>query len=180
MPIALERSVTDALKGCLVTQANKPLALGVALTSANQVSSLTAVAVTSILSSPNHILNGFIITNRYRLGRSYAIISDFMRFHNIEYLPANSGLYVWARLTSEICTEEEEICFVMKAMDQGVSISAGSEYHSKEAGWFRVVFSLPSPILLEGLRRIETALGLRGWPANEHTPQQAENDNCSP
>lgn len=43
-------------------------------------------------------------------------------------------------------------------------------YHHPRLGMFRLTFSLPAPAMLEGLSRLERALGLQPWSAPPQAP----------
>jgi gliotoxin/aspirochlorine biosynthesis aminotransferase len=145
-----------------VSQGNKDLTVALALAASNQMSSLTALTVNSVLSTPRCQMKKFIETNQSRLSRSYSEITTFFRRHSIRYFPCNAGLYVWARLGGDtIQTPEEENALWEKLNEHGVGVSAGSGYHANEAGWFRITFAVPENILSDALRKIELALGLR-------------------
>lgn len=144
-----------------MTQDNHDLRVAVALTACNQVSSLTTLAVNSLLSIPRCRLRKFIATNQCRLSLSYSKITSFFRRHNIPYFPGNAGVFVWARLGGDqIRTSAEELETWTKLNDHGIGVGAGSDYHSTEPGWFRITFAVPEDVLTDALHKMELALGL--------------------
>lgn len=57
-----------------------------------------------------------------------------------------------------------------RLLEHAVCITPGSNYHHPHLGTFRLIFTLRRPALLEGLARIERALGLAPWITAETLP----------
>jgi aspartate/methionine/tyrosine aminotransferase len=144
-------------KGCTVSQFNEEMAVGVALAANNQISALSTIFVTTLLTSPN--LDSLIALNKERLSLSYAKLTNLFKKHGIPYLPCNAGLYVFARLARR-ATWEDESNMVQKLKQAGVLVSAGKAYHvpESEKGWMRVSFAVHEADLVEAMRRMETVL----------------------
>lgn len=62
-----------------------------------------------------------------------------------------------------LSASEREGALWAKALDQLVAITPGSNYYHPHNGTFRLTFTLRRPALLEGLARLEKALGLEQW-----------------
>ena len=125
-----------------------------------KVSNMTALVVKWLFS--NHIqLEQTIQRNIRRLHSAATVVIDFMHQHSIPFYRPVAGVYVWARLGGSSATDQSAAELQKRFVDVGVRVGPGSEYGEQECGWFRVTFALPRPQLLEGLRRIETALELQ-------------------
>jgi len=143
-----------------VTQENKELVVGLRLASNSQISSLSAIFTTALLSSPS--LPFLITLNSARLAESYILVTSFFVRYGIKYIPVNAGLSIFARLAPAAKTWEDESRTVQKLTEAGVLVSAGRDYRGvqKEKGWVRLSFSIEQNRLREALRRIEIALDL--------------------
>ena len=143
-----------------MTQENKELVVGLRLASNSQISSLSAIFTTALLSSPS--LPFLITLNSARLAESYILITSFFVRYGIKYIPVNAGLNIFARLAPAAKTWEDESRMVQKLTEAGVLVSAGRNYHGvqKEKGWVRLSFSIEQNRLREALGRIEIALDL--------------------
>ncbi|PGH11892.1 hypothetical protein AJ79_04584 [Helicocarpus griseus UAMH5409] len=146
--------------GCIVSQDNRELNVGLALACNGQVSSLSAIFTTTLLSSPT--LPFLVALNSARLAESYIFITSFFIRYQIEYIPVNAGLNIFARLDPEAKTWEDESALITKLKDAGVLVKGGGSYHGiqMEKGWVRISFALEEHRLREALCRIERALDL--------------------
>lgn len=109
------------------------------------------------------------------LSANYELLKNFLDHHKISYVPPQAGVYLFANLLAaaakkgkkRISFEEEEK--LNKAFnDEGVRLNRGGNFHTAEPGWFRMVFAVPVEKLLEGLRRVEKAMGLKPWNHIHH------------
>jgi 1-aminocyclopropane-1-carboxylate synthase len=70
----------------------------------------------------------------------------------------NAGFFVYMDLSpylpskSSLTDQEREFSLAQKFYDAGIFLHPGEE-HSKDPGWFRLVFTQEDDVLLEGLRR---------------------------
>ncbi|KAK7701280.1 hypothetical protein SLS64_010323 [Diaporthe eres] len=119
-----------------------------------QMSSLTAIATTSILSSPE--LPKLFALNSERLSQAYRTVTSVLKRHNILYVQANIGPFILVRLLSDAQTWEEEAEVVQACRLAGVVISGGRSFHvpENEKGWARLNFAIPPDKLDEGIRRV--------------------------
>ncbi|KAK5636076.1 hypothetical protein RRF57_011788 [Xylaria bambusicola] len=142
--------------GCCVTQSNKPLAVGLALSSNTQLSSLTALVTTSLLTSS--ALPHLFVTNSERLTEGYKSLTKWLKLRRMPYIPANMGCFVFARVAPNASTWEDEMVVIEKWKSTGVSVSPGKKYHVPEnaKGWARINFALAPADLSEALRRLDT------------------------
>lgn len=72
-------------------------------------------------------------------------------------LVRNAGFFVYIDLSpylpsANLPPKEREFILAQKILDSGVFLHPGEE-HSKDVGWFRLVFSQKEDTLKEGLRR---------------------------
>ncbi|KAF2122846.1 1-aminocyclopropane-1-carboxylate synthase 7 [Lophiotrema nucula] len=150
--------------GCAVTQANEELAIGLALAAMNQVSSLSAIFATTLLTSPG--LPDLVRINSERLSLSYEILTGFFKKQHIVYIPCNAGLYVFAKLAANAKTYEDEASMAWSLKDAGVLVSPGQAYHGPdgEFGWMRVGFAVEVADLKEAIERMERVVELSNEP----------------
>ncbi|PVI02650.1 1-aminocyclopropane-1-carboxylate synthase 7 [Periconia macrospinosa] len=149
--------------GCTVTQFNEAMAVGLALAANTQISALSTLFVTRLLTTPK--LDALLALNRERLRTAYISLTGFFKRYGVPYLPCNAGLYVFARLAHHAVTWDDEADMVGRLKEAGVLVSAGRAYHvpESEKGWMRIGFSVPEAELAEALRRMETVIeGLKG------------------
>ncbi|KAF1950196.1 1-aminocyclopropane-1-carboxylate synthase 7 [Byssothecium circinans] len=144
--------------GCTVTQFNQDMAVGLALAANTQISALSTIFVTSLLTWPE--LPSLLALNRQRLRAAYTTLTDSFKQCGIPFLPCNAGLYVFARLAHHAVTWEDEEKVVVKLKEAGVLVSSGRAYHvpESEKGWMRVGFSVEQVDLVEAIKRIESVV----------------------
>ncbi|KAL1604778.1 putative secondary metabolism biosynthetic enzyme [Paraconiothyrium brasiliense] len=142
--------------GVTVTQANPEMAVGLALAANTQISSLSTIVVKSLLTSPK--LPGLITQNAKKLAAAYSTMTSFLDSYAIPYVPANAGLYVFAKIAPDAQTWEDEANMADKLKSAGVVVSSGKAYHVPESqkGWARVLFALEEEQLAEAIRRMQT------------------------
>lgn len=150
----------DSLQGCIITQANASLAVGAALGANTQTSSLSAIAVTGLLSSPE--LPNLLRLNAERLAEANRTVTEFMDRYRIQYIPAKAGLFIFARLHPNAQTWEDEADTVAKLREAGVLVSPGRAYHGveHEKGWARITFAVEPAELKKGLDIIASTMNL--------------------
>ncbi|BCS28405.1 aminotransferase gliI [Aspergillus puulaauensis] len=143
--------------GCVVSQANPDLILALRLPTSTEVSALTTLCAAALLTSPT--LSDLVAMNKKRLADSYKAMTQVLEAHNIQYVPAIAGLFVFARLKPE-ATAKEEAEFVRRVRQQGLIISPGQAYHigQEHGGWYRLTFSLLSEQLKKALAILDQCL----------------------
>ncbi|MCJ1380194.1 hypothetical protein MMC17_003297 [Xylographa soralifera] len=144
--------------GCTVTQANPEMAVGLALASNTTTSTLSSIFVSALLTSPE--MPELLALNSDRLAEAYRSLTTVLRKHNVPYLPAYAGLYVFAKIAPDAESWDDESRAVEKFKEAGVLVSPGKGYHGPEGekGWARIGFAVEKPKLEEALRRIDCAL----------------------
>jgi aspartate/methionine/tyrosine aminotransferase len=132
------------------------MAVGLALAAMAQISSLSTAFATALLNSQQ--LPSLIALNSQRLSVAYATLTDFLKNHEISYVPCNAGIYVFARMAPDAQSWEEEALMAKRLAEAGVLISPGRAYHGPESekGWMRVGFAVQPSDLAEALRRMKT------------------------
>jgi bifunctional pyridoxal-dependent enzyme with beta-cystathionase and maltose regulon repressor activities len=116
------------------------------------MSSLTAVAVSALLTSPE--LPQLIYMNSQRLSDAYSRLTLFLKEHNIEYIPVTNGPFLFCKIVADAQTWEDETEFVSECKAKGVSISAGRNYHANVKGWARINFAMMPEEMSEALLRL--------------------------
>jgi aspartate/methionine/tyrosine aminotransferase len=142
----------------VISQANKQLLLGLGLAAYWQTSALTSVFATTLLTSTE--LPGLLKLNSERLTNSYRYLTEAFTRWGTEFIPANAGLFVYAKLVESVTSWEKEAALVKSLEDSGVIVSPGKKFDGpKEArGWVRITFAVPLKVLEEAVRRIEGCL----------------------
>lgn len=140
----------------MINQSNQVLRLSAALSVHSQVSSLsTALAYKSLLTLPT--AESIVSYGGEKLKEAYGVILSFLEDRHMEFIPAQYGMFVFARLLPLDNAEAEER--LQKSFKtRGVSISTGSSYHFNEAGWFRICYGMPLDDLRQGLQRIDSGI----------------------
>ncbi|KAK8157459.1 pyridoxal phosphate-dependent transferase [Phyllosticta citrichinensis] len=143
--------------GALVSQGSPAMVCGVAMAANTQVSGLTALAVTALLSDPAK-MDGFIALNRSRLAIAYETMAKVFRTRAIRYIPANAGIFIWARLSDKVETWEQEADLTKILEGKQVAVSAGKGYAAAAPGWYRLSFAMEPENLRKGLERLEKGI----------------------
>jgi len=115
--------------------------------------------------------------NAEKLAAAYSTMTDFLDTYAIPYVPANAGLYVFARIAPDARTWEDEAKMVDELKSAGVVVSPGKAYHGPESqkGWARVLFALETEQLAEAIRRMKTVYEprkRRDSPADDEQPRE--------
>ncbi|KAL7952876.1 PLP-dependent transferase [Trichoderma compactum] len=146
--------------GCLVSQANKVLRTSQAILNNAKLCNGATVMISPMLSNTSEI-GKIVDLNIKRLCRAAQIAIQFAEFHQLEYYKPVAGLYIWLRLSADCATFDDEEALVQRCSQLGVYVGSGADYTEPQPGWFRLTFAIPEDKLLEGLRRIETAMGYK-------------------
>lgn len=131
--------------------------MGSALSTHSQTSTIAAFVAEKVMLNPRTI--EYVTTKMgARLRGAYCKMEAFFTRHDIKFIPAYCGMFVFARLceTEDLRDEKE---FHNCLQSAGVSLSTGTSYHFKEPGWFRICYGIQNERLDEGLARIERILG---------------------
>ncbi|KAI9878492.1 MAG: hypothetical protein M1830_000724 [Pleopsidium flavum] len=145
-----------AFMGAVITQQNDPIRLSIALSTHSQVSSFAGLLATCcILDEKETIL--FVQKNSRRLKRAYKMIQKFLIDRRIPFLPAEAGMFVFARFCSSDEPSSEQD-FQQQMKKHGVVLASGTSYHMNQPGWFRISYALPPSVVAEGLLRIDKSL----------------------
>ncbi|EEP79046.1 predicted protein [Uncinocarpus reesii 1704] len=144
--------------GCIVSQDNPKLINRLALSPNSEISSLSAILTTNILSSPN--LPFLIALSSARLAEAYICITTFFTERNIKYIPVGAGLNLFAQLAPKAKTWSEEDDMVEKLRGGGVLVSPGRHHYGRPPGkgWARISFSVEPWRLQEALKRMDLTL----------------------
>ncbi|KAF9934991.1 hypothetical protein FBU30_009414 [Linnemannia zychae] len=150
--------------GCLLSPWNKDLLSAMrSIAVFSWMASTTEAMITKLLSDPV-VIEDFTRTNQTRLAESYTYTVDTLRAHNIPYIPAQGGHFLWIDLrqfipsglvSSAQAGERSAEHLVWRAMlDEGVYVNLGEAFTERKVGFFRFSFSVPLPMLKLGLERM--------------------------
>lgn len=130
------------------------------MASNTQTSSLAAIFTKKLLASSR--TGDLIRLNQKRLSISYALLTNWLQINAFKYIPANAGIFVFARLGRNAQTWEDESTLIQKCKEAGVLISAGQSYHciDEEKGWARITFAVDPDVLRKGVRILADALNV--------------------
>lgn len=154
-PLVDSNSDFFQIKASVVSQDNTNLIQTISVTGCLQISNLATLSARCILTAS--ALPDILSRNRDKLAECYRIMTTFLNSRQIEYIPATAGLYVFARLLHSEMDDEAQQAQILQ--DSGILVGTGQSYHTPGKGWFRLVFSIGSPHLLqEALGRLGTVL----------------------
>ncbi len=136
------------------------LLTGVGLSAYWQTSALSSVFATSLLKSTR--LPELVKLNSERLAESYNILRDALTRWHIKFMPANAGLFVFAKLIENAQSWEDETAAVEALATSGVIVSHGQKFDGGEnhKGWVRITFAVPKQMLFDALERMETCISV--------------------
>ncbi|KAE8259550.1 hypothetical protein A4X13_0g939 [Tilletia indica] len=168
--------------GALVTQHNPELMSAMKVTAKLAMVGSPSDSLYSALLIDADFFPRFVATNRARLTASYETIKSWLTHHKISYCSSNAGFFVmvdFSPLLPKFDKEGKPVTDLRdadtllweKGLENKVAITPGSNYMYPRPGVFRVTFTLLPVALHEGLRRLETVLGLED---NRWTPPKAE------
>ncbi|KAJ5168002.1 uncharacterized protein N7482_003596 [Penicillium canariense] len=125
--------------------------------------SQVAVTIGTAILEDQVFVSSFIKKTRERLAAGYRLVTSKLDQEGITYIKGgNAGFFVYIDLSpflpdDGVSVREREFALAQKLVDAGVFLHPGEE-HSKDAGWFRLVFSHDENTLEEGLRRLLSVL----------------------
>ena len=167
--------------GCAVSQHNPALMSVLDAHAAYSFPSALLDYMACTILEDGKFVESFIRESRRRLGENYALTTAVLKKHGIRYEEANAGCFVWVDLGSAWKERNRGMAtlgdvgwvYLADEMDgatnvgddvmrllvrQRVFLASGDACGSEKQGWFRIVFSQPRPLLLEGLKRVVEAL----------------------
>ncbi|KAF2262724.1 PLP-dependent transferase [Lojkania enalia] len=139
--------------GCLVSQANPLIRTAVSLLTFTNVSSLSSISLSTLLSSDE--LPSLIDTISNGLSESYKRFEALFRKLGLQYVTAEEGLFIFAKLGKNLASADEEAAFFTKLKDAGVMVSPGRFYGDREFGWARIMIAVPIDVVTKALDKIE-------------------------
>ncbi|KAF4982154.1 hypothetical protein FZEAL_2177 [Fusarium zealandicum] len=154
--------------GFLVTQQNPELRNAMAILNRYRVSSATSVIGLGLFSDLL-VLEHILIRNRMLLRNAAELVEDFLCFHQFSFYRPVAGVFIWTCLGGGSASRDSDDAMMRSFASARVAVASGVPFHAKDPGWFRITFALPRKDLIEGLRRIELAMGTkRVWrPARD-------------
>jgi len=125
---------------CVVSQANPIMLAATTFASFWQVSVLSSLYVTEILTSPK--FPTLVKLNAQRLATSYQILTKALQEWNIEYIPATAGLMLFIKVLKNATKWEEEEDIIRKLSD----------------GWIKILYAVREDVMIEAIKRIGPVL----------------------
>ncbi|TGO27191.1 hypothetical protein BPAE_0046g00540 [Botrytis paeoniae] len=134
--------------GCLITQSNPMLRIGAIISTYNHTSSLSALLFA-------HLLNSDMLSSL--LNKKNTLLSKITLCSPLQFLPANAGFVVFAKLAKDVETWNEE-AIVKKLKEHKVIVSPGKQFDGAKSqkGWTRITIAVPEEDFDEGIKRIRT------------------------
>ncbi|KAM6490983.1 Pyridoxal phosphate-dependent transferase [Amanita muscaria] len=148
--------------GVFVTQDNHTLRDAIAAQQQSKLSAFTSVAATQLLQD-TLFLKDIVASNPGLLRSNFNVALSFLRFYFVPFILPTAGVFVFAKFLITGGTVEEEQALEKKFSDHGVRINGGTHLHSSIPGYFRLIFAVERETLINGLHKIEAALGWSGW-----------------
>ncbi|KAG0206085.1 hypothetical protein BGX28_002444 [Mortierella sp. GBA30] len=156
--------------GCFLSPWNKDMISAMhSIAVFNWMASTTEAMLIKLLENPDTI-DQFTKTNQKRLAESYTLAVDTLREHNIPFIPAQGGHFIWIDLrqyipsglvSSATAGDRAAEYLLWRAMlDEGVYVNLGQAFTERKVGFFRLTFSVPLPMLKLGLERMLKACQL--------------------
>ncbi len=103
-------------------------------------------------------VDGYLATNRKRLGEAYRRVTEVLDEYGIEYIPAEAGFFFLVDvrpLMDEISWEGEARLWRRLFDEVNINLTPGDACHNGEPGFMRLVFtSVPTDAAVEGVHRL--------------------------
>jgi len=166
--------------GVLISQDNPDLLNAISITSFFMIVSSPSNILWSSILNDRDFLKAFVSANQRHLAAAFEYLAEWLRFHDIAYIPSNAGHFMMINLQSVVqdvarygkllgITEsmdmwERERLLTKHLVHAKVYLTPGAACHFSEPGWYRISFSVQRPFLQTALRRIEKAMEWRPRP----------------
>ncbi|KAJ6149097.1 Pyridoxal phosphate-dependent transferase major region subdomain 2 [Penicillium samsonianum] len=126
--------------------------------------SQAAVTIGTAILEDQAFVSSFTAKARQRLASAYQLTTSVLNKEGINYVKGgNAGFFVYIDLSpylppgAAISPQNREFALAQRLVDAGVFLHPGEE-HSRDIGWFRLVFSQEEETLKEGLNRLLSVL----------------------
>lgn len=148
--------ILSSYQGAFISQENRDVVMSGALSTHCQTSTMATIVAQEIILKQSNI--EYVDTHgRELLTSAYSMVATFMQERGVEHVPAESGMYVFARLCPVPSREAEQL-FRSILKKNAIVISAGTDYHLEIPGWFRVCYACEGEKLQRGLERISVCI----------------------
>jgi DNA-binding transcriptional MocR family regulator len=143
------------LQGCLISQHSPELIRAMTLLTTTHANTISTLYLLSLLSSPH--LPTLLALNSERLTASYQVLAECLHKWRIEFVEPTHGLFVFARLTKNVRTMEQEQSYSTQLLQAGLKVSPGQSYRGKkgEFGWARIRFSLAGEMMEDAVAKLD-------------------------
>ncbi|KAK5045726.1 hypothetical protein LTR84_009095 [Exophiala bonariae] len=162
--------------GCIISQNNVNLHRALVPPAVySYASSISEVAAAKLLND-DLFIDWYLVENRKRLKQKYDKIVTWAEHHHIQYQKGvNAAFFLWIKLgpmfkemsqrkgnlsTNPTSVENLDTLIQNALLAKRVFLVSGANCGNDAEGWFRIVFSQADHNIKEGLRRIESVLGL--------------------
>ncbi|KAG6135952.1 putative secondary metabolism biosynthetic enzyme [Claviceps purpurea] len=143
--------------GAFISQDNKAVVMSGALSTHCQTSTMATLVAQKIILTDGNIQ--FVNTyGRGLLKSAYTVMEEFLNQHRIEFVSAECGMYIFAKLCGDRTSVDDEWLFQAILRRNGLVLSAGTDYHCKTPGWFRICYGCDREKLRHGLDRLRDCL----------------------
>ncbi|UPX15483.1 uncharacterized protein EKO05_0005929 [Ascochyta rabiei] len=133
--------------GCFVSQQNPELVKAVAFLTATHTNTIASLYLSRLLSLPQ--LSSLLTLNSERLTTSYRLLAECLRNLKIHFVEPTHGLFLFAKLTNDLSTLEEEKSYFDRLTAAGLKVSPGRLYRGVdgEFGWARIRFCIAEDVM---------------------------------
>ncbi|KAJ1919472.1 hypothetical protein H4219_001942 [Mycoemilia scoparia] len=158
--------------GWLISPWNKPLLHSFMAVSPFNFRPTMADRIITNMLEDKPFIDSLLSTSQNALRSNYQKVTDFLRIHNIGFISAQAGHFVWIDLGKYLqmyvksqlgitdknhhpTFDEEDMFWSYIRVNGRVFVASGRAFHSLEPGWFRLTFSIPWEVLSVGLQRLD-------------------------
>ncbi|XP_065062540.1 1-aminocyclopropane-1-carboxylate synthase-like protein 1 [Rhopilema esculentum] len=114
----------------------------------------------SIIDENDWLDSVYFPTNIKRMQAARSHVCKELTDLGISFLAPAGGFFIWVDMRNYVkpLSKEGEMKLLNAFLDNGVYICPGLAFHSKESGWFRIIFTSPDEYLLPAIQRVKYVL----------------------
>lgn len=170
----------------LISPFNPDLIISMRTTSPFMMVSTPADLLFSALLNDTTFLHYFLEEAEYRSSIAYDFFADWLKWHEVGYIPAYVGQFVLVDLrpylsddapnqalllelgiTKDTSMAEREKALILHGVRKyKLHLASGTAFHMPDGGWVRVTFTMERRKLVIGLRRLEEMMGWKQGPVS--------------
>ncbi|CAH1786968.1 unnamed protein product [Owenia fusiformis] len=116
--------------------------------------------LTEIITDDEWLENKYFPTNLKRMKDTFEFITSKLMDIGVPSMKSEACFFVWADFSKFLSeqTHEAEMTLFRQFFDAHVYLMPGQALYCKNPGWFRIVFTLPRPMVEVGVGRIASVL----------------------